>query len=117
MHTSELQATFRLDDRKRVSLGTQPIALNTFATKDAVSVFACSDRPTVIYSSNHKLLFSNVNLKEVSFMSKFHSASFPDSLAIAGEGVLRIGYVVVVVVLFSRVQTPTHTPTPLQQQH
>ena len=29
-------------------------------------VFAASDRPTVIYSSNQKLLFSNLNENEVS---------------------------------------------------
>jgi DNA damage-binding protein 1 len=87
------QSTWQLDDRKRVSLGTQPISLFTFRTKESLSVFACSDRPTVIYGANRKLLFSNVNLKEVSFMSKFNSESFPDSLALAGEGVLRIGYV------------------------
>ncbi|RVW39468.1 DNA damage-binding protein 1 [Vitis vinifera] len=48
-------------------------------------------RPTVIYSSNKKLLYSNVNLKEVSHMCPFNSAAFPDSLAIAKEGDLTIG--------------------------
>ncbi|KAI4365220.1 hypothetical protein MLD38_021226 [Melastoma candidum] len=50
-----------------------------------------TDRPTVIYSSNKKLLYSNVNLKEVSHMCQFNSAAFPDSLAIAKEGELTIG--------------------------
>ncbi|KAK9905245.1 hypothetical protein M0R45_000357 [Rubus argutus] len=69
--------TGELTDRKKVSLGTQP--------------FAASDRPTVIYSSNKKLLYSNVNLKEVSHMCPFNSAAFPDRLAIAKEGELTIG--------------------------
>ncbi|KAI5441963.1 hypothetical protein KIW84_011140 [Lathyrus oleraceus] len=34
---------------------------------------------------NKKLLYSNVNLKEVSHMCPFNSAAFPDSLAIAKE--------------------------------
>ncbi|KAJ8548958.1 hypothetical protein K7X08_030924 [Anisodus acutangulus] len=80
-----------LTDRKKVSLGTQPITLRTFSSKDATHVFAASDRPTVIYSSNKKLLYSNVNLKEVSHMCPFNVAAFPDSLAIAKEGELTIG--------------------------
>ena len=52
-----------LSERKKVTLGTQPIMLKTFRSLSTVNVFACSDRPTVIYSSNHKLVFSNVNLK------------------------------------------------------
>ncbi|CAN1331562.1 DNA damage-binding protein 1 [Linum perenne] len=80
-----------LADRKKVSLGTQPITLRTFTSKNATHVFAASDRPTVIYSSNKKLLYSNVNLKEVSHMCPFNSAAFPDSLAIAKEGELTIG--------------------------
>ncbi|MBA0799379.1 hypothetical protein Gohar_009900, partial [Gossypium harknessii] len=80
-----------LTDRKKVSLGTQPITLRTFSSKNTTHVFASSDRPTVIYSSNKKLLYSNVNLKEVGHMCPFNSAAFPDSLAIAKEGELTIG--------------------------
>ncbi|KAJ0018028.1 hypothetical protein Pint_11070 [Pistacia integerrima] len=83
--------TGELADRKKVSLGTQPITLRTFSSKSTTHVFAASDRPTVIYSSNKKLLYSNVNLKEVSHMCPFNSAAFPDSLAIAKEGELTIG--------------------------
>ncbi|KAI3937749.1 hypothetical protein MKW92_004607 [Papaver armeniacum] len=83
--------TGELTDRKKVSLGTQPITLRTFSSKNTTHVFAASDRPTVIYSSNKKLLYSNVNLKEVSYMCPFNTASYPDSLAIAKEGELTIG--------------------------
>ncbi|KAL2629921.1 hypothetical protein R1flu_014607 [Riccia fluitans] len=84
-------STGQLTDRKKISLGTQPITLRTFRSKNATHVFAASDRPTVIYSSNRKLLYSNVNLKEVNHMCPFNSASFPDSLAIGKEGELTIG--------------------------
>lgn len=84
-------STGALTDRKKISLGTQPITLRTFSSKNTTHVFAASDRPTVIYSSNKKLLYSNVNLKEVSHMCPFNSAAFPDSLAIAKEGELTIG--------------------------
>ncbi|XP_031500678.1 DNA damage-binding protein 1 [Nymphaea colorata] len=83
--------TGELSDRKKISLGTQPITLRTFSSKNTVHVFAASDRPTVIYSSNKKMLYSNVNLKEVNHMCPFNSAAFPDSLAIAKEGELTIG--------------------------
>ncbi|CAI5964736.1 unnamed protein product, partial [Closterium sp. NIES-64] len=83
--------TGQLSDRKKVSLGTQPMTLRTFRSRDAMHVFAASDRPTVVHSSNRKLLYSNVNLKEVTHMCSFNCASFPDSLALAKEGDLTIG--------------------------
>lgn len=60
-------------DRKKVTLGTQPTVLKTFRSLSTVNIFACSDRPTVIYASNHKLVFSNVNLKEVTHMCPWNS--------------------------------------------
>ena len=67
-----------LSERKKVILGTQPTVLKTFKSNATTNVFACSDRPTVIYSSNHKLVFSNVNLKEVSYMCPLNSEGYPD---------------------------------------
>ena len=69
-----------MTDRKKVILGTQPTVLKTFKSHSTVNVFACSDRPTVIYSSNHKLVFSNVNLKEVSYMCPLNSEGYQDRL-------------------------------------
>ena len=71
-------STGELTDRKKVTLGTQPISLRTFSSKGTTHMFASSDRPTVIYSSNKKLLYSNVNLKEVNHMCPFNTAAFPD---------------------------------------
>jgi len=85
------RATAALSDKKKVSLGTQPMALSRFSSKGTTHVFAASDRPTVIYSNNKKLLFSNVNLKDVTQMSPFNSEDFSDSLAIATESGLTIG--------------------------
>lgn len=80
-----------LTDRKKVTLGTQPTVLKTFRSLQTTNVFACSDRPTVIYSSNHKLVFSNVNLKEVYHMCPLNSEGYPDSLALANHSTLLIG--------------------------
>ena len=46
-------------------LGTKPIQLKTFRSNGTLNAFAASDRPTVIYSSNRKLVFSNLNEEEV----------------------------------------------------
>ncbi|KAG1661544.1 DNA damage-binding protein 1 [Nymphon striatum] len=80
-----------LSEKKRVTLGTQPTTLKTFRSLSTTNVFACSDRPTVIYSSNHKLVFSNVNLREVSYMCPLNSVGYPDSLAICNDSSLTIG--------------------------
>lgn len=68
-------------DRKKVTLGTQPTVLRTFKSLSTTNVFACSDRPTVIYSSNHKLVFSNVNMKEVNHMCSLNAEAYPDRYA------------------------------------
>jgi len=80
-----------LTEKKKVSLGTQPIMLNSFASKASNHVLAASDRPTVIYSHKKKLMYSNLNLKEATSMCSFNSESFPESLAIASEEGLMIG--------------------------
>ncbi|KAB0803831.1 hypothetical protein PPYR_00801 [Photinus pyralis] len=80
-----------LTDKKKVTLGTQPTALRTFKSLSTTNVFACSDRPTVIYSSNHKLVFSNVNMKEVNHMCSLNAEAFPDSLALATDTSVTIG--------------------------
>ena len=61
-----LSSAFRsghLSNSKRVVLGTKPIVLKAFRSSGSVNVFACSNHPTIIHYSNHKLLFSNVNLR------------------------------------------------------
>ncbi len=66
LRRTTLSQTRTLSDRKKLSLGTQPLTLTQFNSRNGSHVFACSDRPTVVYSANKKLLYSNVNLKEVS---------------------------------------------------
>ncbi|XP_017040124.2 DNA damage-binding protein 1 isoform X1 [Drosophila ficusphila] len=85
------QKTGQLTDKKKVTLGTQPTTLRTFRSLSTTNVFACSDRPTVIYSSNHKLVFSNVNLKEVNHMCSLNAQAYPDSLALANKNAVILG--------------------------
>ena len=81
----------QLADKKKVILGTQPTMLRKFKTGSVSNVFACSDRPTVIYSSNQKLVFSNVNLKEVKHMCPLNTEHYKDSLALATDTTVTIG--------------------------
>ena len=55
--------TGQLSSSKKVVIGTKPIVLKLFRSAGVTNVFACSNHPTITYTSNHKLLFSNVNLK------------------------------------------------------
>jgi len=80
-----------LADKKKVILGTQPTVLRKFRTGAVSNVFACSDRPTVVYSSNQKLVFSNVNLKEVKHMCPLNTEAYKDSLALATDTTVTIG--------------------------
>ncbi|CAF0797251.1 unnamed protein product [Didymodactylos carnosus] len=91
-----------LYERKKVSLGTKPTTLtlcrNETATNDSTHhqqqrtvLFACSDRPSVIYSSNQKLMFSCVNLHEVICMCSFNSELYGSSLTLVTENGVVIG--------------------------
>ena len=81
-----------LGDTKRVQLGNQPTTLTRFKTTNgSSSVFACSDRPAVIHSSNQKIFFSNVNLKHVNHMCQLDSTGYENSLALVSNTTLLIG--------------------------
>lgn len=95
----------QLTERRKVVLGTQPTILKKFVSEKSSSIsdqedgnnsvnsiFACSDRPSVISSANRKLVYSSVNLKQVDYMCQLNSKAYPNSLALlTGGGVLRIG--------------------------
>ncbi|XP_023326230.1 DNA damage-binding protein 1 [Eurytemora carolleeae] len=80
-----------LVDRRKVTLGTQPTVLRKFRTQSTTNVFVCSDRPTVIYSSNKKLVFANVNLKEVKHMCSLNTDAYPECLALTSDTSITIG--------------------------
>ncbi|XP_027838000.2 DNA damage-binding protein 1-like isoform X1 [Aphis gossypii] len=80
-----------LSDKRKVNLGTLPILIRKFQLLNTTSVFTCSDHPTIIYSSNNKLIFSNVNLRKVNYMCSLNTKSYPNSLAIATDTSIIIG--------------------------
>ena len=73
----------RPSNRKKVSLGKKLTTLKTFRSNDTVKVFVCPDRPTVIYSSNHKLVFSIVDFGEVIPTCPKNFSAYPDPLVLA----------------------------------
>lgn len=75
-HSLRLRAG-QLSDRKRVLLGSKPIALRSFQAGGARHVFAACDRPAVIHAANKKLLFSNVNDDEVWILDQPISSHMP----------------------------------------
>lgn len=103
-------------DQKKVTLGTQPIILRTFRSLSTNNVFACSDRPTVIYSSNHKLVFSNVNLKEVNHMCSLNAEAYPDSLALATKNSVILGTIDEIQKLHIRTVPLGESPTRIAYQ-
>ncbi|KAI1708375.1 CPSF A subunit region domain-containing protein [Ditylenchus destructor] len=80
-----------LTEQKKVTLGTQPTTLRKFTTKGIANVFACSDRPTVIYSANQKLAFSNVNMKMVTQVAQLNSDYYKECVVMSDGENLVIG--------------------------
>ena len=95
-----------LYERKKVALGTKPTTLTicqrTDLSPNAITssnepstqrtvLFACSDRPSVISSSNGKLLFSAVNLREIVCMCSFHSELYGPSLTLVTDTGVIVG--------------------------
>lgn len=85
--------TGQLGNSKRVILGTKPVILRLFESGGTSHVFACSDHPTIIHPSHQKLLFSNVNVREVDYICTLNSEAFQDSLALVDSSTLVIGSV------------------------
>ncbi|KAJ2957322.1 hypothetical protein NQZ79_g6952 [Umbelopsis isabellina] len=85
--------TFQLSNQKKVSIGTQPLTLNTFSANGNTHVFAASDRPTVIHSSNRKIRYSDVNLKDMSNITAFRNESFENCIAFTTSSGVMIGQI------------------------
>ncbi|CAO3669571.1 unnamed protein product [Rhizopus stolonifer] len=83
--------TGQLSGKKRTFLGKLPIHLTTFSLNGVTHVFAASDKPSVIHSRNQKLVYSNVNLKEVRCATSFGCRAFPDAVALITREGLIIG--------------------------
>jgi DNA damage-binding protein 1 len=97
--------------RKSVSLGKRPITLARFKTAGDVSVFASTNRPTIVSRRSDRLNYLSVNLKvshrftfclrfdcsrrivlqDINAFTALNATAFPDSLALAFNDGIRIG--------------------------
>ncbi|TRY64004.1 hypothetical protein TCAL_00788 [Tigriopus californicus] len=111
-----VMTTRGLAEKKKVTLGTQPTVLRKFKTHSTTNVFACSDRPTVIYSSTQKLVFSNVNLREVKHMCPLNAEAYKDSLALATDSTITIGTIDEIQKLHIRTVALAETPRRIAYQ-
>lgn len=105
-----------LSNCKKVTLGTYETVLKPFKSQSTTSIFACSDRPTVIYSSNNKLVFSNVNLKEVNYMCSLDTNCYSDSLALVSDTDIIFGTIDEIQKLHIRTIPLNETPIKIAHQ-
>ncbi|RYH30097.1 hypothetical protein EON65_06255 [archaeon] len=84
-----------LSNKRNGVIGTQPLAFSWFVHNSDLCIFACCDRPTIIYLRNKKILFSLVDSrnKQITTMTSFHTELFPDCIALCSETELVIGIV------------------------
>ncbi|VUZ42218.1 unnamed protein product, partial [Hymenolepis diminuta] len=63
-----------LRDRKSMKIGsTCQVRLVQWNSRGKRYVFLCSNRPYIIYENRHKLVFANVNIKDISYMAPLNS--------------------------------------------
>eukprot|EP01029_Cantina_marsupialis_P011842 TRINITY_DN2634_c0_g1_i1.p1 TRINITY_DN2634_c0_g1~~TRINITY_DN2634_c0_g1_i1.p1 ORF type:complete len:767 (-),score=155.75 TRINITY_DN2634_c0_g1_i1:1286-3586(-) len=79
------------EHEKRLCVGTQHISLAQFKNDGKLCVFACCDRPLIVYCANGKLRFSNVSLRDAKAMAAFDAQGLPNCLAIATSTSLVVG--------------------------
>ncbi|CAL8070914.1 unnamed protein product [Calicophoron daubneyi] len=106
-----------LRDAKRVNAGTGPsMFLRQWRSQCKVNVFVCSNHPCVIYSIKNKLIFANLNLKEVNFMTPLNGAFYSECIALVTPTALVIGSVDEIQKLHVRTLPLEETPKRLTLQ-
>ena len=83
-------------EKKTVSLGTQPLRLFALKTPSRNLILAASDRPTVLHvpakrDGTKKLVLSSLSLRDVLSMTPLSHPAYPDSFVIATKDGFRIG--------------------------
>lgn len=76
--------------------------LRIFLFKNIIYVFVVFDRLIVIYSSNKKLFYSNVNFKEVSYMCFFNFVVFFDRCVLLINFFIFMGWMNDIYINFSK---------------
>ncbi|KAK4144568.1 uncharacterized protein C8A04DRAFT_36560 [Dichotomopilus funicola] len=86
---------FALSGRKRVILGTRQARFHLLPQPDGLmySVFATTEHPSLIYSSEGRIVYSAVTAEEATYICPFDAEAFPGCIALATDGQLRISQI------------------------
>ncbi|CAI2738245.1 unnamed protein product, partial [Dicrocoelium dendriticum] len=91
--------------------------LRQWRSQCKVNVFVCSNHPCVIYSIKDKLVFANLNLKEVLYMTPLNGSFYSECIALVTPNSLVIGSVDEIQKLHVRSLPLGETPKRLALQH
>ncbi|KAJ1916461.1 DNA damage-binding protein 1a [Mycoemilia scoparia] len=81
-----------IKDKRKITLGTRPLKLLPFLNEGALHILVASDRPTVIFNHHRKLMYSNLNVPDITHACAFSSSDLPSRLCfVNGINQLTIG--------------------------
>ncbi|KAF2482902.1 mono-functional DNA-alkylating methyl methanesulfonate N-term-domain-containing protein [Neohortaea acidophila] len=80
--------------RKSIILGTQQANFALLPRADGLqNVFATCEHPSLIYGSDGRIVYSAVTAEDASCICSFDSAVYPNAIALAAEGELKLAMV------------------------
>ncbi|KAJ4301385.1 hypothetical protein N0V90_003477 [Kalmusia sp. IMI 367209] len=87
-------STYELSGRKSIVLGTREVTFRALPRGNGLyNVFATCEHPSLIYSSEDRLVYSAVTAEKATTVCPFDSEAYPGSIAIATSEDLRIALV------------------------
>ncbi|KAJ9138437.1 DNA damage-binding protein 1a [Pleurostoma richardsiae] len=93
--TFSVSATdFALSGRKSVTLGTRQARFNILPRPDGISnIFATTEHPSLIYSSEGRIIYSAVTAEDATCVCLFDTEAFPGSIAVATESQVKLAQI------------------------
>lgn len=80
-----------LSNRKYSALGSSPVLLHSFSTRQGPNVFAVTDRPAIIHASRAKIAISSINIPSCTYFTSFNNPALQSCMIVATEAGLKIG--------------------------
>ncbi|KAI8064743.1 CPSF A subunit region-domain-containing protein [Gongronella butleri] len=87
-----LNEQMELGNQSTITIGTRSVSLHAFAIHGQNAVFCASDRPTIITSVRGRLVYSAVNLKNITGFTLFNNPLWPESLMMMTDEAILVGY-------------------------
>ena len=87
-----------LSSMARILLGTEPVFFkqlpkDTASRSNLSNVFASCEQPSLIYSSEGRIVYSAVNTESASRVCSFNSEAYPDAIALASPKELKLALI------------------------